>query len=199
MPSIRSKDSFPTHWAGGGSETDCGGGSTAASLENAIKYTQMWLEYHFRDYQYPEKIISLGCGDLAFDAPAIINYVTEYVGIDIQRRDTWKSQEQFMSVKLLESSILDPPPEFQTYEADVVVARDVFIHLPTKMVQQVMARVRAGYLLATTYPGADNNKRIPAPSHGFSPLDMAAPPFKLKQELLIQEHAPGKFLGVFKL
>lgn len=194
MPKVESKP-FPTNWHGGGNETECGAGSKVANMQPAIKWLPRILNSINPNL---EPVMELGCGDLNFALNAIIPYhAADYWGMDIKERPTWSKQLTcWPKIRLLEENICNPDVGFV---AHTVIVRDVFIHLTTKQVQDIISRIKANYLIATTYTGAWNTKRGAAPNAGFMPIDMAAAPFNLKSELLIQEHAPNKFLGVYEL
>lgn len=64
--------------------------------------------------------------------------------------------------------------------ADLVLCRDLFIHLPNDSVRQAVANVRrsgATWLLATHYAGVRRNRDIPLGS--FRPVNLECPPFGL--------------------
>lgn len=69
-------------------------------------------------------------------------------------------------------------------EADLVLVRDCFIHLPHAMVNRAIANIKrsgARYLLTTTYPGQAEN--IDIEIGGFRPIDLQARPYNLPPPL----------------
>jgi hypothetical protein len=136
----------------------------------------------------PSVIIELGCGDLNFARHALFQSGAQYRGFDIKSHPSWEAYD------CTESNILD----VRQFTAEIVVARDVFIHLPNEMILQVLRKTRCDWFISTTYPGADNSKRMDKPSAGYRALDLTKEPFNFPQpETLIPEHSKGKFLGVF--
>lgn len=178
---------YPTDWPGGKPETSCGSGSMVANMQQVIRWLPPILE------EIDGSILELGCGDLNFAQNVLSHhYRPNYLGIDIKSRPEWAA---FHDLKTAEGDITTIP----VFNAKVIIARDVFIHLPTVTVASILKRIQAEYLIATTYPGANNEKRSKKPDPGFQPIDLSAKPFGLTADLLIQEHTKGKFLGVYKL
>lgn len=188
-------DGFPVEWAGGiRSGTVCGAGSAVGNMRQVMKHVPrvLYSEYgHVLNSPIEgPKIIEIGCGDLNF-AKACGLLISDYHGYDILKRDTWDFTPIHCKLKEIDIN------KVASFDADVIIARDVFIHLPTVMVQQLLSKMRYSILFSTIYLGADNKNRALKPSAGFQPLDLRKPPFNMKCELLIQEHDPDKYLGVF--
>ena len=182
------KDGFPIKWFGGDpNETVCGAGSMVANMGPVIK----WLSSVVKD----GSVIELGCGDLNFAKNAVFENCYSYVGYDIQKRDSWDEAwiRESPRISLYEANILD----LTNISADIIIARDVFIHLTNEQTLSILGNLKFELLVSTTYFGANNKKRMNSPSAGFQALDLTTAPFNLNCELLIQEHAANKFLGVF--
>lgn len=179
---------YPVFWFGGGDETPCGGGSKVINMQNAIREVPRIL----RDFEVTS-IMELGCGDLNFAKNAIFPSGIPYVGADIQRRETW---DNYPNLELIEANA----EEMTGFEADLVICRDFFIHLPTEAALGIMNKIKARLLLATSYDKADNAKRMDKPSAGFRAIDMTTAPFKLgKPERRIEEYVKGKYLGLWRM
>ncbi len=177
---------FPRFWSGGGNETVCGAGSMVQNMRPVIR----WLP----DIVRGRSVVELGCGDLNFARNAIFGTCGHYTGYDIERRASWGVRLPDDPFHVLhEANILD----LREIAADVVVVRDVFIHLTNQQIHSILGSISCDLLISTTYIGANNRKRLIAPSAGFQALDLTESPFDLNCEMLIQEHAKNKFLGVF--
>ena len=94
----------------------------------------------------------------------------------------------------------DPLPE-----AEAILCRDVFIHLPDAVILRTLENFRASgarLLIATTFPGAPN-RRLRRLGYGWRPVDLEARPFALgpPREVLVDAPAayPEKRLGVWPL
>jgi SAM-dependent methyltransferase len=98
-------------------------------------------------------------------------------------------------------------PDFGTFEvldlvsddlpqADLVMVRDCFIHLPHGLVRKAIDNVKrsgARVLLTTTYPGHAENIEIEI--GGFRPIDLQKPPFNLPRPLEVIPETEGATSG----
>ncbi|KAJ6024757.1 hypothetical protein N7540_005554 [Penicillium herquei] len=145
-----------------------------------------------------------GCGDLAWISMINIGDI-DYVGYDLYERATWPELRKH-GVKL---DVLDITTQ-DTRGTDLLICRDVLIHLPNDMVLATLNRFRrsASMLLATSYTsdqslhggGFSNLKRMDEPSLRHAKLDLTLPPFNLGKPLVkIAEDFPGKYLGLWNL
>ena len=183
---------YPTNWVAGGSETECGSGSLRKNMPQIIKHLPRILKVEYGNALSEPggpSIVELGCGDLNF-AKACGLLTMSYRGFDIKRRDSWNDLPA--NVECFEANIVD-----LKIETNVLVVRDVFIHLPTKDILKVLSQVKYDILISTLYVGADNSKRSDKPESGYQPLDLRVKPFNLNLDLMIQEHAADKYLGIF--
>lgn len=176
---------YPTKWNGGGSETVCGGGSTAVNSRNF----RGLLKFIINQYDI-QTITDLGCGDgniyKGFDFEG-----ADYLGYDIEDRST-----NPLRTKVLD--IVNSPYR----KSDLIICRDVMIHLPSDMCARILesAARAAPYLLASTFLCSSNENRISEPSFGYSELNLALDPFFLGDPLLItNEHYNNKYIGFWKL
>ena len=81
-----------------------------------------------------------------------------------------------------------------------ILCRDVFIHLPNKMIINALKLFRQSgwYLISTTFPGAKNYERAYKPTIEYYPLDLSEGPFFLgKPHGYLPESYEGKFLGIW--
>src|SRR5690606_22336226 len=100
------------------------------------------------------RVLEIGCGDLVWHGGSL---PANYTGIDLHSRNTWGAHPG--ATFLVGNAAIDDLPE-----ADIAVARAVFIHLSNRAVAAVVKNVRrAGIplLLATSRPDADNQNRQP--------------------------------------
>lgn len=171
-------------------ETECGSGSEERNMRQVIKHLPRVLYSEFENDQF--SVIELGCGDMNFASKCGLHVPNiQYTGYDILERDSWKNLPPNARGEVADISNLE------VIRADVVVVRDVFIHLPTPLVKTILSRIISRLLVSTLYVGADNSKRNTRPDSQFYPIDLRTNPFNLSPDLLIQEHAPNKYLGVF--
>lgn len=145
-----------------------------------------------------------GCGDLAWMSTVDLDGA-DYVGYDVHERETWPQLRRLgyrLEVVDITSGTLRP--------ADLLICRDVFIHLPNEMVLRALEQFRRScrLLLTTSYVSDptvergvfDNDERIDAPSLRHAKLDLTLPPFGLGQPLeRIPEDSPNKYLGLWDL
>jgi hypothetical protein len=87
-----------------------------------------------------KSVLDAGCGSCAWQLKAIPDGVS-YQGVDVRKFDNWPEQCSVMN-------ILDGPLP----KADLVIVRDVLIHLTDEEIMNVLERARecARYLLVTT-------------------------------------------------
>ncbi|EST21300.1 hypothetical protein N566_27510 [Streptomycetaceae bacterium MP113-05] len=145
-----------------------------------------------------------GCGDLAWMSTVDLDGV-DYLGYDAHERDTWPAlRERGYRLQVADIAAADLRP------ADLLICRDVFIHLPNEMIQRALGQFRKScrLLLTTSYisdPTVErgaftNHERMNAPSLLHAKLDLTLPPFGLGQPLeRISEDSPNKYLGLWEL
>jgi hypothetical protein len=129
----------------------------------------------------------------------------DYVGYDIYERANWAELRQ----RGYRLDVLDIT-ENETRAADLLICRDVFIHLPNDMILPTLERFRrSASLLPTTSYTSDpslsegefsNFKRMNEPSLHHRKLDLTLPPFNLGQPLVrIPEDSPNKYIGLWDM
>ena len=185
------KEGFPIAWGRKGVEgTVCGSGST----KNFMREVIFKLPEYIGRMGNPT-VLELGCGDLNFALLAGLLDMP-YTGIDLESRDTWK---KYPHVTLIEDNIVKGK-KFGQF--DVIICRDVFIHLPTDMVLNIVNRikreVKPKLMAFTTYVDADNYKRMTKPDAAYKAIDMESVPFGLGAATNhIKEHSENKYLGLW--
>jgi hypothetical protein len=190
---------YPVNWNGGLKDgTPCGGGSTMEKikfLDKGFIQDQFSLFAHL--YERPLNVLEIGCGDLRFMNTVFSNLLPSHnwMGRDIEERDTWKSET------IIDTQVLDcvegPLPQ-----ADVAIARDLFIHFDNERILKVLSNLRecgAKVLISTTYEGANNYDRQAKPDEHFRPLDLSMHPFSLVGYASTPEKIEKKRLGFFYL
>jgi hypothetical protein len=146
------------------------------------------------------KLNDAGCGDLNWMSGLDLGGV-EYRGFDLHglsgpeaaRLGRMKAGPR--SVSWLDIVHEAMPP------ADLILCRDVFIHLPNEMVMAAIQLFResAPLLLSTSTRGVDNSKRTLAPGQ-FQPINLEGHPFSLGKPVeTVEEPQWGRYLGLWGL
>lgn len=188
---------FKTCWRSHSDETECGWGSTLENTEHLIKV----MPHICRGYNIT-KMCDAGCGDLNWMKLALPKMSVVYQGCDLFRRESWAQLDNFVYLAELDITKELIP------SCDLILCRDVFIHLPNYMIQQALTgfKLSGKYLLTTTFLAnqdgspVDNLKRPAEPSVLHAKLDLSAEPFGLgPPELSIPEKYPFKVLSLWQL
>lgn len=126
-------------------------------------------------------VLDAPCGDFLW-MQHVVDALDSYVGVDIVPNLVTRNQESFGGGKtsfLCADITTDPLPR-----ADLVLCRDCFIHLPTRLIIKALAnfsRSGARYVLLT------NSARVPAyrdiPVGSFREIDFRQPPFNFPEPL----------------
>ena len=145
-------------------------------------------------------LLDAGCGDFHWMAHVDLGDI-EYRGVDVvpeliaRNVDLHGAPGRSFSLADLTR---DPLPE-----ADAILCRDVFIHLPHEYILRALSNFRASgasHVLATTFPGAAN-RRLRMLGYDWRPVDLAAAPFGLgpPRDTLVDAPAdyPEKRLGLW--
>ncbi|WLQ38461.1 class I SAM-dependent methyltransferase (plasmid) [Streptomyces castrisilvae] len=192
-------DVFSRGWPDQAPDTVCGWGSSEPHTQLVRKGLRTIIE------SYDVKTLNdAGCGDLAWMSTMDLDDV-DYIGYDVHERATWPELRQRgyrLEVVDIASTVLR--------RADLLVCRDVFIHLPNDMILPALERFRGScrYLLTTSYAsdpvpeqGAFSNyARVCEPSLRHAKLDLTLAPFSLGEPLeIIPENSPNKYLGLWDL
>lgn len=182
-------DIFEQGWSG--DDTVCGWGS---QLQHTVEVRK--LLPHFLQFYNIERMNDAGCGDLFWIKTIFLRDV-DYQGYDAFERATWgklKNQGWKLEEFDIVNGVMRP--------CDLIMCRDVFIHLPNKDVLTALDNFRKSgkYLLATSFVGADNSIRMDAPRLQHAKLDLTKEPFNLGNPIgFIPEDYPHKILGLWEL
>ena len=184
------REVFSKGWQVGKQEkgdTVCGWGSEIEHTVNIrAKLPQIIQDYSIKC------INDAGCGDLCWISHLEMDTI-DYVGYDIVSRDSWD--------KSLTCEQLDITKQVMR-KADMVICRDVLIHLPNDLVLSTLQNFRAcsTLLLTTTFDGSDNSNRIKKPSLQYSKIDLSSEPFNLGKPIAcIQEDYPNKYSCLWRI
>lgn len=196
---MHSTEIFSHGWPGQAPDTACGWGSSEQHTRLVrTKFAEILKAYHV------ETLNDAGCGDLAWMSMINLEGI-DYVGYDIYERATWADLRQ----RGYRLDVLDIAAN-ESRPADLVICRDVFIHLPNDMILSTLERFRrsASWLLTTSYTSDpsesegefSNFKRMNEPSLRHRKLDLTLAPFNLGQPLVhIPEDWPNKYLGLWDI
>ncbi|MGC4808702.1 hypothetical protein [Micromonospora sp. DT233] len=190
---------FSLGWPDQAPDTVCGWGSSEPHTQLVRKgLTDILQTYGVRT------LTDAGCGDLAWMSTLDLSGV-DYVGHDVHERESWPGlRRRGYQLQVLDITTEDVRP------SDLLICRDVFIHLPNDMVLAALARFRAScrLLLTTSYTsdptlpggGFSNLERMAAPSLRHAKLDLTLAPFGLGEPLeRIPEDCPNKYLCLWDL
>ena len=131
-----------------------------------------------------------GCGDLNWISKVDLGRV-DYRGYDLNNYPTWNDKCEVLD-------IVQQPMR----KADLIICRDVLIHLPNEMVLQALANFRRSstWLLTTSFTEATNQFRTEEPTLRYHPINLTIYPFGLGQPVLIvPEDYPGKYMGLWRI
>jgi hypothetical protein len=194
-----STEIFLQGWPDQALDTVCGWGSSEQHTRRVRKEFAEILN----TYQV-ETLNDAGCGDLAWMSMIDLRGV-DYVGYDMYERANWAELRQSgYQLDILDITANESRP------ADLLICRDVFIHLPNDMILPALERFRrSASLLLTTSNTSDSNtsqgefsnfQRMNEPSLRHAKLDLTLPPFSLGRPLVrIPEDSPNKYLGLWDM
>jgi SAM-dependent methyltransferase len=146
-----------------------------------------------------QSLLDAPCGDFHWMQHMKWPSGFKYVGGDIVHDLIIENRRKYPGVDFVELDVLnDPLPQ-----VDAWLARDLMIHFPDQAIRTALKQFRRskiGYLLATTYPHAQQNADIKfgqvrhlnlcAPPFGFPP------PFKILRE--DDDPRTGRIIGVWR-
>jgi len=170
-------------------ETLCGQGSTMVHTVKMRKHLPEIIEtYNIRS------MLDIGCGD--WNWMRYVPIECQYTGIELidelyaQAVQHTAQNRTFLNVDVFEH---DLP------KVDLVLCRDVLVHLPLAMCVDLIKRLKTKYLLATTFPHENVNPEIHV--GGWRKLNMLLPPFDLTAVNIYAENEifAGKYIGLFSL
>lgn len=142
-----------------------------------------------------------GCGDLFWIQKINLTRV-DYMGYDLYERSTWAELRK-KNWKLQTANIV----EEDLRQSDLIICRDVFIHLPNDLILKTLERFKrtSKWLLATNFKSSDsipvcNESRMTGPNMKHSKLDLTLPPFNLGNPITnIIEDYPNKTTSLWRL
>lgn len=189
---------FQNGWRANG--TDSGPGSTLANTKR-LRSTFTEIIELVGNGSGTVRINDVGCGDLAWMRTMLTTKI-DYVGYDVVKWPTWDELRE-QGVDLVQRDVIADDMR----DADLVICRDVMIHLPNEMIQTLLSRCRARtkYLLATTYAEAssanyEREKVLPRPLKRHARLDLRLAPFNLGEPVMMMpENQPNKLIGLWRL
>lgn len=171
-----------------GRESVSGPGSTLAFTAPLRAWLPAILKRHTI-----HSILDAGCGDFSWLSRVNLDGIT-YEGwdaqLDIVKRNSAIYPHLFRCVNLLTVE--------QFPKVDLIIARDIFIHLPNDYVIKMLDKmtcVGSRLLLATNFPQADNTTAELYDAEGFyyRPTDLETAPFWLNRVDQVAE--PGREPG----
>jgi len=180
---------FETGWGKG--ELLCGPGS----LEKFAKPSREKLR-HWLSVTEAKSILEIGCGDLVWHGKILPK--VDYHGVDLHERETWKARrEQGAKLAVADGISTDLP------KADLIVARDVFIHLSNDYIARILENLKGKgtWLFASHDPNAkatrEGRGQATFNKHDYG-VNLNADPFYLEYH---EEQDPpkGKGMCLFKL
>lgn len=184
--------------AWGSQETPCGPGSTLKACASIIERLPLWI----RALKI-KSIVDLGCGDFHWIKEVDLSGI-EYDGYDVVPLMVVAARKHSTkNIRFHHADILG----LAIPKADLVLCKDVFIHLPNEDVLSVLAAIASSgsrLLASTTAPGWPNVFRGGMQAAEFSPLDLEQPPFSLGQpidriEVPYKEGNPPKFFALWDM
>lgn len=187
---------FEQGWPG--DDTVCGWGSKMEHTETVRDMLPRIIQQH-----EIASINDAGCGDLWWIRHVDLTGV-DYIGYDIYHRNTWDGLiKDGWDLRIWNVVTQDMRP------CDLIMCRDVFIHLPNEMILQALERFRrqSTYLLATSFVSNgdgeysfDNETRHQLPNLKHAKLDLRLAPFNLGEPLYcFPEDYPNKNMSLWRL
>lgn len=196
IPMSNNLEIFEQGWPG--NDTVCGWGSTMEHTKNIRKM----LPKIIKDYHI-ESINDVGCGDLFWIKTVDLTGI-QYCGYDIYERSTWsdlKDKGWKLKIANVCTDTLVP--------VDLTIVRDVFIHLPNRLILDALDKLRftTRYLLTTNFirddveeKMIDNFSRYDSANLKHAKLDLRHRPFNLgNPELMIPEDYPFKNMSLWRI
>jgi 2-polyprenyl-3-methyl-5-hydroxy-6-metoxy-1,4-benzoquinol methylase len=182
----------------GSIETPSGPGSTIDACSGIITKLPFWIDLHSI-----QTIVDLGCGDFHWMSQVDLGSV-EYYGYDIVKEAVDSASRYAASnITFVQADVL----KTHIPAADLVICKDVLIHLPDSEVLTLLESIRSSgsrLLASTTSPGWNNLFRHGLKAGEFAPLDLEAEPFSLGAPLDYvavphKDGNPAKFLALWSL
>lgn len=159
--------------AWGSAETPCGPGSTIEACRGILERLPEWIRVH-----QIRSIADLGCGDFHWMSRLDLSGL-EYDGYDVVRFLVERNVQKHgrTNVRFHHADLTEPI----ALHADLVILKDVLIHLPTVQAMEILGHVLSShpkFLASTTSPGWPVSNRACMKIGEFSPIDLEAEPFR---------------------
>lgn len=183
---------FSKSWSSGG-ETPCGQGSR---IDSTVEI-RLALPHIIKQFDI-KTINDAGCGDFHWIERLkswFKHNGIDYLGYDIKdrKRRIFPFQELELTSEVMR-------------KADLVICRDVLIHLCNTLVEEFFKRLKESkskYLLATSFDGIDNKDRAPelmGVVGGFQRINLQSEPFNLGEPLMrIEEPKFKRYMGLWEI
>ncbi len=178
----------------GHAESVSGAGSSLTATERARReLPAIWQQYQVRS------LLDAPCGDFHW-MQTIAHQLDRYVGVDIVPELIARNAAAYANEKvsfLCADIAADPLPR-----ADLILCRDCFIHLPTRLIVGALRNFRASgarYLLLTSDRTTQKYQDIPIGS--YRPINFTRPPFSIPapERLVNEDESGSRQLGLWDL
>lgn len=155
-----------------------------------------------RHYQV-QTMLDAPCGDLTWIKATDLSFLHSYIGMDVESRIVKDLQTAFHhrhGYAFVCTNLLTRK-KFPT--VDLILCRDFFSHITTEHITNVISKFKdsgSTYLLASNYPGADNNfdyhpEEFPWIGYLEREHDLETEPFGLQKiDSIPEQSAPGGVL-----
>lgn len=174
----------------GGKVSRSGHGSDPDYVQQILEPVQALINKYNID-----SIIDLGCGDCAWQPRCFTHVRLRYTGVDCVKELVDNNIKRFPAATFVHS----PIERTLRWDQDLVVCRDVLVHLPIDTVKHIVSNIYhsgSKYALITTFPHVEHNTDCNIGE--WRPLNMELL-FGCDPIELISEQSVGKFLGLWEL
>tara|TARA_Y100001963_G_C6768111_1_gene443388 strand:+ start:44 stop:601 length:558 start_codon:yes stop_codon:yes gene_type:complete len=183
------KDVFEKGWTSERVEqTVCGWGSEIEHTEQIRRLLPSILVS-----QNVKTFNDAGCGDLNWISTVDLGNV-DYTGYDLVPRSKWNRPLKCLQMDISKNVMR---------KADMILCRDVFIHLPNETILEILDKFKqsSDLLLTTTFLDCESNEgRIQEASTTYSKLNLELEPFNLDNPIVcIAEDYPHKYTCLWRL
>jgi SAM-dependent methyltransferase len=130
------------------------------------------LLQHIVDCNQYIKILDVGCGDFSWGSVLRLPPTCQYIGLDIVPEVIEANSRLYGSPPKLQFMVSDATVDTLP-EADLILIRDLFIHLEDEEIQAVLRAVRgckSSLLIASSYRGAVSARDLK--KWNFAPIDL---------------------------
>lgn len=169
-------------------ETACGYGSTIEATANVRDGLRALL-----DRLGVKTLLDAPCGDFNWMASIDLTGI-DYIGVDYSAENIATAQARAPHMDFRELDIVND----ELPEADAILCRDFFQHLPVEMALKALGNMSGARWLIATSHDADKNGDIRMPG-GFHRCNLEIAPFNLGAPVEAIEDGPGRILGVWDM